>query len=308
MSLLAQLSAPGFNRAIGSGDVVPYMGQSGQTGGAVGGATTATPGASFDPTAGQATSPAGGGSFLNNLSALTPLLNEIFQQQQAAAIPSGQGNAQANPLQGAAAGPGSQDIAQQIAASAGGVPIAGGGGVAGIGAPPASSASPAGGGGPVVAPLAQGGEGAVGDASGPGPGAAPGDSGPGPGPGDASGPSGDGGGGAGGGGGATVICTELRRQGYLDENVWIADAAFGRSQSQATRDGYRLWAAPLARGMALSRVLTVAVAALAIPWAVEMAYQMGVRKHGSLVGRAVMAIGLPLCTYLGENFRKESRA
>ena len=70
-------------------------------------------------------------------------------------------------------------------------------------------------------------------------------------------------------------------------------------ESQATRDGYRLWATPIARGMARSRVLTVVVASLAIPWAKEMAYQMGVRDRGSLLGRAIMVVGLPICTYLG---------
>lgn len=339
LASLAQLSAPGYNRAIGSGDVVPYWGPQ-QNQQAAGGAGVAEPGASYDPGAmGGPTGSigAGGGSVLNNLSVLTPILNQIVQQQQQDSIVSGQGNAQANPLPGATPGAGSADIAQQVQASAGALPIASAGGVPGI-APPTGGSTPSGAPG-ADAGAAPGGAGATGgsDAGGgvgdSGAGVGTGDSGAGAGtgngtgdagvagPGDAGvsgGPAagtsggpgvGDGGGGAGGGGAAgTVICTELKRQGYLDACVWTADAEFGRMQSRATRAGYHLWAAPVARGMARSRVLTVVVASLAVPWAKEMAFQMGVRPHGSRLGRVVMAIGLPLCTFLGRHIKIGVRA
>lgn len=321
-STLAQLSAPGFNRAIGAGDVVPYWGAQPNQGGASG-AGAAEPGASYDPGAmGGPTGSIGvdgGGSALNNLSALTPILNQIVQQQQQDSIVSGQGNAQANPLPGATPGLGSADVAAQAQAQSGGLPIASAGGVPGI-APPAGGSTPSGapgadaGGAPggVGAPGDAGATGGSGDSAGaPGDaGAAAGDAAGGPGapgtPGGADGPAAGDAGGAGGAGGAgsSVICSELRRQGYLSATIWAADEAFGRAQSRATRDGYWLWAAPIARGMVRSRVLTVVVAALAIPWALEMAYQMGVRERGNRLGRVVMAIGLPLCKFLGEKYPK----
>jgi hypothetical protein len=71
---------------------------------------------------------AGGGSALNNLSALTPMLNALMQAQQDSQIQSGQGNMQAQPA--AQAIPGASSGSMQIA-SAGGVPgiapVAGGG-------------------------------------------------------------------------------------------------------------------------------------------------------------------------------------
>src|SRR5216683_4631203 len=95
LSSLLRLSAPGLNRAIGSGDVVPYTGATNQGGQQTAGdAVPATPGPSGQFGTPAAT-PGGSGSFLNNLSALTPLLNQLLAQQNAAAIPSGQGNAQA---------------------------------------------------------------------------------------------------------------------------------------------------------------------------------------------------------------------
>src|SRR5712671_1747157 len=96
ISSLLRLSAPGFNRAIGSGDVVPYTGATSQGQQTAGDAVPATPGPSGQFGAPAAT-PGGSGSFLNNLSALTPLLNQLLAAQNAAAAPSGQANAQAQP-------------------------------------------------------------------------------------------------------------------------------------------------------------------------------------------------------------------
>lgn len=116
-----------------------------------------------------------------------------------------------------------------------------------------------------------------------------------------AGPTGDDGGGGGGGGGdgGSLICTELRRQGLMDDATWQADEQFGSYVSREVRSGYQLWARPLARGMTRSRLLTNVVACLALPWAREMAYLMGARRRGSLLGRFLMFVGLPLCTALG---------
>jgi hypothetical protein len=38
---------------------------------------------------------------------------------------------------------------------------------------------------------------------------------------------------------------------------------------------------------------------IATPWAEEMAYQMGVKDHGSLTGRMITAAGIPICKAVG---------
>ncbi len=85
----------------------------------------------------------------------------------------------------------------------------------------------------------------------------------------------------------------------MDDATWAADEAFGKMLPRETAIGYRIWATPLARRMATSLMLTKTVSLVALPWAREMAYQAGMRNHGSLVGRLVMALGVPACTIIG---------
>lgn len=330
LSTLAQLSAPGYNRAIGMGDVVPYWGGQGQ-GSTVSNAGAATPGVAYDPNP-QATQQMAGAmgtdSVLNNLSALTPILNQIIAQQQQASIPSGTATMTAQPLPQATPGASSADVAAQLAAAApapvtavGGAPIAG----APVQMPDASTPSGVGDSGPGAgapagvgdaggaaagsgdaggAPAGSGDAGAVGDgtAGGIGGTAAGGEGGPGT-AGDAGvgdGGTGDGGGGGGGGGGgSSVICSELFRQGIMPFHIWAADERFGMLQTAEVKNGYRMWAQYVARGMRRSRLLTAIVAPIAMAWAHEMAYQMDAAKKGSVVGRCIMAVGRPLCQFLG---------
>jgi len=97
------------------------------------------------------------------------------------------------------------------------------------------------------------------------------------------------------GGGGTVICTELFRQGMLTKEVYDADDEFGRLMSAYNNTallGYRIWAAPIARKMKTSQLLTTAVSKFAIPWANQMAHEMGAREKGSTFGKILMIIGI----------------
>jgi len=141
--------------------------------------------------------------------------------------------------------------------------------------------------------------GGVGTGPGGGPGAA--------GPGIGEGP-GDGGGGGGGAGGK-VVCDALHANGYLDSPTWAADEAFAAVLAAIRPDilrGYHRWAKPLAGWMARWPVLAAGVALVARPWTQEMAYVMGARHplggpvKGSLVGRAMMHVGLRICARLGQ--------
>jgi hypothetical protein len=116
-SVLNQLSAPGLNRPVGAGDVNPFQSTTlpGQTTGdqqTVAGASAATPGPSgtFGPATPGASGAFDPSSFLANLSSFMPMLNQLINQHAQAAVPSGQGNAQAQPAAQATTGPSSADL------------------------------------------------------------------------------------------------------------------------------------------------------------------------------------------------------
>ena len=101
---------------------------------------------------------------------------------------------------------------------------------------------------------------------------------------------------------ATVICSELHRQGLMDEAVYYADEAFGEYLRDNHKDvliGYHLWAKPVVSLMQKSRVFTRIVNVLAAPWSYEMARIMGENDQGSVVGKIVMFVGVPVCRAIG---------
>ena len=95
----------------------------------------------------------------------------------------------------------------------------------------------------------------------------------------------------------TVICTELHRQGLMDDETYTLDQAYGAMlvySDPAVYSGYIKLATPVVERMKQSKAFTRFVWMLAKPWAREMAAQMGEGK-GSLIGKLIMAIGYPLC-------------
>ena len=99
--------------------------------------------------------------------------------------------------------------------------------------------------------------------------------------------------------GGTVICTELYRQGLLDEKTYLADSAYGALLDDAVLIGYHSWAEGIADKMRDSKILTKIVSVLAIPWAKEMAYQMGVLDKGHCLGKVMNMVGIPICRFIG---------
>lgn len=126
--------------------------------------------------------------------------------------------------------------------------------------------------------------------------------------------------GQGGGGGGKIICTKLYELGLMSKEIYEADQAFG-AQLVAIRpdiyNGYRAWAEIVVDWMEgngpnmmpwLSeqhrREITQSWSTswaqeIATPWAEEMAYQMGQRETGNITGKAIMAIGTPICKIVG---------
>jgi hypothetical protein len=102
--------------------------------------------------------------------------------------------------------------------------------------------------------------------------------------------------------GGTVICTELHRQGLMDEAIFKADEAFGRYLRDNQKEvliGYHFWARPIVRLMQKSHGFAQIVNVLAKPWSYEMAYRVGARDKGSFVGKILMDVGVPVCRIIG---------
>jgi hypothetical protein len=99
----------------------------------------------------------------------------------------------------------------------------------------------------------------------------------------------------------TVICTELHRQGFMPDDVYALDQAYGSmlaANDPQVYAGYIRLATPVVKKMQQSRLFAGIVWMLAKPWAQEMAHQMGNGK-GSAIGKLIMTIGYPLCLVAG---------
>jgi hypothetical protein len=114
--------------------------------------------------------------------------------------------------------------------------------------------------------------------------------------------------GGGGGGGCKIICTKLHELGYLPDDIYAADEKFGhklRAEDPRAYFGYVRWAATVVdwmSGTGWFSKLTIACARLiATPWANHMAYVMGVREKDSVVGKALMKVGLFVSRFAGRN-------
>jgi hypothetical protein len=136
---------------------------------------------------------------------------------------------------------------------------------------------------------------------------------------------GGGAGGTGGGGGGNedegkIICTKLFELGLLPREIYLADQAFGEQLRQQRPDvyyGYRAWAEIVVDWMSgqgpkvmfwmddqkfseSSKSWSIRWAKdIATPWAHEMAYRMGQTDRGSVTGRIIMLIGMPVSKVVG---------
>lgn len=109
--------------------------------------------------------------------------------------------------------------------------------------------------------------------------------------------------------GDKIICTELYARGLMPKHIYEADQAFGRmlwADDPHAMAGYHLWAPTVVRWMQSSRIVTVITRAIALPWARQMAFIMGVEPKGSALGAALMAVGLRVCRIVGR--RSSARA
>jgi len=97
----------------------------------------------------------------------------------------------------------------------------------------------------------------------------------------------------------TVICTELHRQGLIDDETYEADERFGKKQDLDVMVGYHSWGIPLAGLMRKSEVVTWIIKPIALAWAENMAYKEGITKKKNLLGALIHSIGVPVCRAIG---------
>ena len=98
----------------------------------------------------------------------------------------------------------------------------------------------------------------------------------------------------------TVICTELHRQGLLDDKVYQYDAEYRKFVDEQTYTGYRILAQPIVSLMQKSKSFTRIFAPFAIATATEMAGRVNPEIQGSNVGKAMLRIFTPLCRLVGK--------
>ena len=121
-------------------------------------------------------------------------------------------------------------------------------------------------------------------------------------------PSGDGG----GGGGGKIICTKLYHLGKMPKEIFEADQAFGeilvRMQPE-TYAGYVVWAKHVVRWMSredfIGKTVVAITNAIATPWSIAMAEEMGVNVKSSWFGRLLLKRGLQFCAFVGGMTKKE---
>lgn len=102
-----------------------------------------------------------------------------------------------------------------------------------------------------------------------------------------------------GGGGITVICSEMHRQGWIDDETFAADCKFGMTLPSDVYIGYMIWARHVAGWMAKSRVVTWMVVPLGLAWTRHMT------GRPSVVGWLLMKLGWPICRALGRRVTNE---
>jgi hypothetical protein len=101
--------------------------------------------------------------------------------------------------------------------------------------------------------------------------------------------------------GGKVICTELNRQGLLSDDVYRVDCQWGDTLSHECLEGYRSWARTVVRWMQASRVVTWMAWQVVKPIMREVMRVMGKSPHGSYVGRTLIHVGIPICTWIGNS-------
>ena len=99
-----------------------------------------------------------------------------------------------------------------------------------------------------------------------------------------------------------IICTELCEQGYLPKEILDLDHQHSNKHVDiAAKIGYWKWAGYVVDAMKKSKIITHLVKPIGMAWAYEMAHREEPENYRSnLLGKLVIAIGVPICRYIGK--------
>lgn len=100
--------------------------------------------------------------------------------------------------------------------------------------------------------------------------------------------------------GISVVCTELNRQGYLDDATLAADCEYAQQLPSGAINGYHMWAVPLAKLMNSSRLVTWLARPIAMRWAMAMRHRVRGDCADTVVGWLLLKLGVPLCVWLSK--------
>lgn len=107
---------------------------------------------------------------------------------------------------------------------------------------------------------------------------------------------------------ATMLCTELHRQGLLPDEIYRADCDYAKTLPSDTVSGYRAWAKYLVPVMAKSRLFTKFVGIFVRAWAYHAAHKAGLVPEGNRFGALIEMVGTPICRIIGRIvFQKEAK-
>jgi hypothetical protein len=105
---------------------------------------------------------------------------------------------------------------------------------------------------------------------------------------------------AGGGTGKRVICTHFYRKGEMSRALWAADMRWTLDNlSPTTIRGYHFWAISYVRLMRRSRLAERIMRPIALARAEEIAFKVGARDRGNLLGKLVRLVLEPASFLLG---------
>lgn len=97
------------------------------------------------------------------------------------------------------------------------------------------------------------------------------------------------------------LCGVARDLGYISEEDYQVDLRFStENHDPVIYDGYSCWAKPLAGWFLKHPKAFIPVAPLIKGWTREIIFQCGLTPKGSLVGKAVIWVGVTICLIVGE--------
>lgn len=99
--------------------------------------------------------------------------------------------------------------------------------------------------------------------------------------------------------GVSVVCSELNRQGLLDDVTWEADCYYAKQIPPEAIRGYHIVAKPIVKAMQRWSWATSLAYPIAAPWAQAMRHRVRGDCPDTFIGRMLLKFGVPLMSFIG---------